>query len=58
MPLLGWTTVVQKGQKYKVVWENLEHLINMSYSAGFYDMVSVTVYIIYLQHDIIQSNII
>lgn len=34
----GWTSVVQLGQTYKMVFENVEHIVNMSYSAGFYDM--------------------
>lgn len=31
-------SLVEHGQTYKVVWENVEHIVNMSYSAGFYDM--------------------
>jgi len=37
---LGWTAVVEIGQDYEMAWENIEHITNISYDAGFYDMVS------------------
>lgn len=41
LTLIGWMTVVELGQSYTMEWEFLEHFTNISYSIGFYDIVSV-----------------
>ncbi|XP_067950538.1 fibrocystin-L-like [Watersipora subatra] len=41
----GWTSVVESGQEYKMVWENMEHIVNISYSAIFEDLEDFSVII-------------
>ncbi|XP_067950541.1 fibrocystin-L-like [Watersipora subatra] len=41
----GWTTVVESGQEYKMVWENIENIVNISYNAIFEDLEDFSVII-------------
>ena len=44
-------TPVEIGQNYKMVWEGLEHVVNISYKAAFTDVVSRFLRLILILYD-------